>query len=316
MTAPPRVQSLAVIIAPGVFVLLWSTGFVGAKYGLPDADPLTLLAIRLALAAALLAGLAAIRQASWPTPVQYRQSALAGMLRQAGYLGGVFTAISLGVPASVTAVVVSLQPVLTAASATRALREPLRRRQIVGLVAGFAGAALVLAPGLAASVGHPGALPPWGVAACLLALLTQTLGTLLQKRNGAQIPLLTGSATQYATAAVVLLVLDALVGHPHVHWTGRLVAALAWLVLPLSLGAVLLLFWLLRRGSAVAVTSLFFLVPPATALEAHLLFGEALTLTFVLGLAISAGGVALVVVAPRRSGAGWASGQGWGRRST
>ena len=301
MSASAGARRAATAAAPVVFVLLWSTGFVGAKYGLPYAEPFTFLALRLGLAGVLLAGLAlAIRSARPASRGQYGGAVVAGLLLHGGYLGGVFLAISLGLPASVAAVVVSLQPVLTAALATRLLGERLVALQWLGLAVGVVGVALVLAPGLATAAGEVGAFPPAGVASCLVALLAGTAGTLWQKRHGDSIPLLSGTAVQYAAAALALLAAAAATETLSVEWTAEFVGALAWLVVALSLGAVLLLFVLLRRGSAAGVSSLLYLVPPATAVEAYLLFGEQLPLLSVAGIVVTTVGVALVLRPPGR----------------
>jgi drug/metabolite transporter (DMT)-like permease len=287
-------------LAPAVFVLLWSTGFVGAKYGLPYAEPFTFLALRLAIAGVLLAVITRARQGGWPRSwTQTWHAGLAGVLLHAGYLGGVFFAIADGLPASVSAVVVSLQPLLTAALATRLLGEQLRPRQWLGLALGVAGVALVLAPGLAAS---GGSFPPVAVFSCVVALVSGSAGTLWQKQHGDQIPLLGGTAVQYAAAATVLGLLAVTTEDTSIDWTVQFVAALAWLVLALSLGAVLLLLALLRRGSAAGVSSLFYLVPPATAVESFLVFGERLPPLSVVGIAVTAVGVALVLRPQARAG--------------
>lgn len=283
---------------PVVFVLLWSTGFVGAKYGLPYAEPFTFLAVRMVIAASLLAGLAVLTRAAAPTGSQWRVASVAGLALHAGYLGGVFFAISRGVPAGVSAVVVSMQPVLVAALASRLLGERLSPRQWLGLAVGLVGVAMVLGPGLAAAAGRPDALPLAGVLTCMVALGCGTAGTLWQKRHGSGVPLLSGTAVQYAAAAVVLGALAVGTEELQVQWTGEFIAALAWLVLVLSLGAVLLLLLLLRRGSAASVSSLFYLVPPATAIEAYLLFGETLSPLSLLGIVVTTLGVALVLAGP------------------
>jgi drug/metabolite transporter (DMT)-like permease len=296
----PRSRGLA-RGAPAAFVLLWSTGFVGAKYGLPYADPFTFLAIRLAVASALLMLLAAALRSPVPASrAQYGHAAVVGTLLHGGYLAGVFWALSRGVPAGVSAVVVSLQPVLTAVLARRLLGEHLAPRQWGGLALGLGGVALVLAPGLAAAASAPGSLPAAGLVACLVALASATGGTLYQKRHGDQMPMLSGTALQYAAAAALLLVAATATEPMHVQWTREFVVALAWLVLPLSLGAVLLLFLLLRRGTAAGVSSLLYLVPPAVAVEAFLLFGERLRVVQMLGVAVVAVAVALVVAPVRR----------------
>lgn len=294
--ATPALQRIG---GPALFVVLWSTGFVGAKYGLPYAEPFTFLAVRLLLAAALLVGVAvALRSSRMPSRSQYGHAALVGVLLHAGYLGGVFYAISIGVPAGVSAVVVSLQPVLTALLATRLLDERLVVRQWLGLVLGVAGVTLVLAPGLVGS-GSTSALPVAGLLGCGVALASGTAATLYQKRHGDGIPLVWGTAVQYAAASLLLLAAAGATESFRIEWTGQFVAALVWLVLVLSLGAVLLLLVLLRRGSASSVSSLLYLVPPATAVEAFLLFGERLSPPALAGVAVAALGVALVVTPVR-----------------
>ncbi|CAA9495406.1 MAG: Permease of the drug/metabolite transporter (DMT) superfamily [uncultured Solirubrobacteraceae bacterium] len=286
-------------VAPAVFVLLWSTGFVGAKYGLPYAEPFTFLLIRLAIAAVLVGVLAAALRAPWPASrAQWRHAAVAGLLLHAGYLGAVFFAIHRGVPAGISAVIVSLQPVLTSALVPRLLGERVGRVQWAGLALGLLGVVLVVLPGTLG--GGPGGLPAVGLAACVVGLAATTAGTLYQKRHGAQVPLLAGTAVQYATCAAFFAVLAPLTESMEVTWTGELLAAMAWLVLALSVGAILLLLTLLRRGSASRVSSLFYLVPPATAVEAYLLFGERLGPLELLGMGLAVAGVALVLLrAPR-----------------
>ena len=294
-----RVQRLG---GPALFVFLWSTGFVGAKYGLPYAEPFTFLALRLLVAGLLLGLLAmALRGARMATRPQYGRAAVAGLLLHAGYLGGVFYAISLGIPAGVSAVVVSLQPVLTAVLAARVLGEHPTRRQWLGLALGVVGVALVVGPGLAAAGSRTDAYSLVGLAACLVSLASGTLGTVYQKRHGDGIPLVWGTAVQYAAAATLLFAVAATTEDLAIRWTGEFVAAFVWLVFGLSLGAVLLLLLLLRRGTASSVSSLYYLVPPATAVEAYLLFGERVSTLALAGIAVTALGVALVVVPPRVS---------------
>jgi drug/metabolite transporter (DMT)-like permease len=287
---------------PVLFVLLWSTGFVGAKYGLPYAEPFTFLGVRLLVAGVLLGLLAlALRSAGMATRPQYGRAAVVGLLLHAGYLGGVFYAISLGIPAGVSAVVVSLQPVLTAVLAARVLGEHPTRRQWLGLVLGVVGVALVVGPGIAAAGNSPTAYSTTGLVACVIALGSGTAGTVYQKRHGDGIPLVWGTAVQYAAAAAVLFAIAAATEEMTIRWTGEFVAAFVWLVVGLSLGAVLLLLLLLRRGTASGVSSLYYLVPPAVAVEAYLLFGERVSALSLAGIAVTAVGVALVVVPPRFS---------------
>lgn len=292
MTAPAPSASRWAALAPAGFVLLWSTGFVGAKYGLPDSEPFTFLAVRMVIASALLAGLA-LALGGWRlTGAQVGAQAVSGLLLHAGYLGGVFWAISRGVPAGTSAVIVSLQPVLVAVVSALALGERLARSQWVGLAVGVVGVGLVVGPGLARTGGGTVA----GVAACVVALLAGTAGTLHQKRRGGETALLGGTAVQYAAAGLAVLAAALLTEDLTVRWTLRFALALTWLVVVLSVGAVLLLMWLLRRGSATGVSALYYLVPPATALEAWLLFRETLGPVSLAGIAVAAVGVALVVV--------------------
>ncbi len=282
-----------------VFVLLWSTGFVGAKYGLPYAEPFTFLAVRLVIASALLwLILAALRGDSLSGWAQWGRSVVSGVLLHAGYLGGVFWAIGNGLPAGVSAVIVSLQPVVVAALAYHFLGEYLGRLQWVGLVLGVLGVVLVLAPGLV-DAGRSADFPIAGIVACLVALAAGTAGTIHQKRHGDGIPLVSGTAVQYLGAATVLAVLSLSFESQTIDWTLEFSLAMSWLVLALSLGAVLLLLFLLKRGSASGVSSLFYLVPPATAIEAYLLFDEELAPISIVGVGITAIGVAFALRAPR-----------------
>jgi drug/metabolite transporter (DMT)-like permease len=298
----PTASTLQRLGAPALFVLLWSTGFVGAKYGLPYAEPFTFLGLRLAIAAALLALLAVVlRSAGMASRPQYGRAAVVGILLHAGYLGGVFYGISLGIPTGVSAVVVSLQPVLTAVLAARVLGERPTARQWLGLALGVAGVVLVVGPGIAAA-GSAEPLSTAGLAACLVALASGTLGTVYQKRHGDGIPLVWGTAVQYVAAAALLLAVAVATEDMTIRWTAEFVGALVWLVVVLSLGAVLLLLLLLRRGTAASVSSLYYLVPPAVAVEAFLLFGERVSALSLVGIVVTTLGVALVVVPPRKRG--------------
>jgi len=280
-------------------VLLWSTGFIGAKYGLPYAEPFTFLALRLLIASTLLWLVVAITRSERPrTSAQWGRSAVTGVLLHAGYLGGVFWAIDNGLPSGVSAVIVSLQPVVVAALANRLLGERLSRWQWVGLVLGVIGVVLVLAPGLL-DAGRSADFPILGIVACLVALAAGTAGTIHQKRHGDGIPLASGTAVQYLAAAALLTVLSVGFESQTIEWTLEFSLAMVWLVFALSLGAVLLLLFLLKRGSASGVSSLFYLVPPATAIEAYLLFGEDLALVSILGVIVTAAGVALALRKPR-----------------
>jgi drug/metabolite transporter (DMT)-like permease len=284
---------------PALFVFLWSTGFIGAKLGLPYAGPLTFLALRFALAAALLLLLALATRAPWPVHwVELANYAVAGLLVHGLYLGGVYVGISLGVEAGVSALIVSLQPLLVALFAGLVLGEQVARHQWLGLALSLAGVVLILARKLGHGLGDAP-----GVLACLVALLGITLGTIYQKRHCAGMDLRTGNVIQFAAAGLGTGLVALLVEDNRVTWSGEFVFALLWLVLVLSLGAISLFYVLIRRGAASRVASLFFLVPPCTALLAWPLFGETLGPLALLGMALTVAGVALAsrpAPAPRR----------------
>jgi drug/metabolite transporter (DMT)-like permease len=276
--------------APALFVLLWSTGFVGAKYGLPYADPFVFLSVRILLAAALLFALAKLMK----MPVRIGSTAvvrsgLIGFFLHACYLGGVFYSIAQGLPAGVAAVVTSLQPVLVSVLAVKVLGEKLRIGQMIGLLTGLIGVILVLGPSIDAKIPTP------AIVAILVALMGSTTATLLQKKMGADIPLISGTAYQYLFSGCVLGVIAIATQETSISWNLRFTASFVWLVLVLSVGAILLLLWLLNTGSAASVSSLFYLVPPATAIEAFFLFGEKVNTQGFLGIGITALGVWLVM---------------------
>jgi drug/metabolite transporter (DMT)-like permease len=276
--------------APALFVLLWSTGFVGAKYGLPYADPFVFLSVRILLAALLLFALArALRMPVRIGRTAIARSGLIGFFLHACYLGGVFYSISQGLPAGVAAVVTSLQPVLVSLIAVKVLGEQLRIRQVAGLLVGLVGVVMVLGPSIGAQI------PLAAIIAILVALIGSTTATLLQKKLGADIPLISGTAYQYLFSGCVLGVIALATQETSITWNLRFTAAFVWLVLVLSVGAILLLLWLLNSGSAAKVSSLFYLVPPATAIEAFFLFGEKVNTQGFLGIGITALGVWLVM---------------------
>ncbi|CAO3431190.1 DMT family transporter [Azospirillum endophyticum] len=277
-------------LMPGLFVLLWSTGFIGAKYGLPYVEPLTFLLLRLGLVAVVLALVALASRAPWPRDwATAGRIALAGLLVHGVYLSGIFIAIAHGLPAGVTALVVGIQPLLTAALSGPLLGERVTGRQWAGLLLGLAGVGLVVREKLAVDAAH---LVPLGYA--LVALVGITLGTLYQKRHGGGMDLRSGTAIQYGATALALAVVAPLTETMQVRWTGEFVFALLWLCFVLSVGAIFLLFALIRRGAAAKVASLFYLTPPVTALIAWLLFGERLGIVALAGMAVAVCGVALV----------------------
>jgi drug/metabolite transporter (DMT)-like permease len=279
------------LLAPVLFVLLWSTGYVGAKFGLPYAEPFTFLSIRLLLAMLALLLLAVILRERFLNPTQVFHAAIAGLLLHAGYLGGVFFGIKLGVPAGLSAIIVNLQPVLTSSLAARALGEQVGARQWLGLACGFVGVMFAIAEKLTGN----NQVQSLGVIACVVALLSSTIGTVYQKRFGSSTPLITGTLVQYLASSIIFVIIAFSFESRVVQWTTPFVLTLAWFVGPISLGAILLLLWMIRHGSATRVSSLFYLVPPLTALEAYFLFGERLGWTAFVGLILTMIGVALIV---------------------
>ena len=279
-------------IAPAAFVVIWSTGFIGARYGLPYAAPLTLLGVRMTLATAVFVLLlVALRAPRLSGRRQYSRSAIVGILLHAVYLGGLFVAIDLGLPVSVTALIVCLQPILVAVLAGPILGERVHARQWFGFAFGFLGAALVLGPGLSS-----GTTPAGAAMAAIVGLGGTTAAMLLQKKWGDDIPPVAGTTVQYAAAALVLLAVASVTESLAVDWTPTFAAVLAYMVLVLSVGAILLMFYLIRRGTASGFSSLYFLVPPVTLFEAALLFGERLPLLALIGFAVATLGVAMVRV--------------------
>lgn len=287
---------LASRLMPAVFVFLWSTGWITARAAAPFAQPLTFLSVRYALAAIAVALMALALAAPWPANRNaWIHALVAGVLLHAGYLGGVWWAIAHGVPAGVSGVIAGVQPILTALFAPLLLAETISRRQWLGIVLGFAGIVLVLWPSLAAI-----ALSDLGAAAVplainLLAMVSVTAGTFYQKRFAAAGDLRTLTAIQYFGALAATLPVALLTEDLRFVVNAQTIAAMAWSVAALSIGGVALLLLLIRRGAVSRMASLIYLVPPAVALEAFLLFGETLSLLQVAGMAVTAIGVALVV---------------------
>lgn len=291
MKSPQHSHRLLLKSVPAVFVVLWATGFIGAKFGLPYAEPMTFLAWRMGLATLLLLAFALLTRAPWPpTPLAAIHVTVAGLLVHGGYLGGVFEAIRHGMPSGLVSLIVGMQPVLTSLAAIALLGERLSLRQWLGLGLGLVGLILVL--------GHRVALSDltWtsgGLA--LFALASISLGTVYQKRFFAGVDLRTGGVLQYAASGLCYAALAWAFETGHVTWSTTFVLALGWSVVGLSLGAVALLYRLLREGAASRVSSLLYLVPPVTALIAYAAFGETLTLPALGGMLLAVLGVALVV---------------------
>ena len=277
---------------PALFVFLWSTGFIGAKYGLPYAEPLSFLLIRYALVVMLMTLAAWVTRARWPADLRaYIHLAIAGCLIHGVYLGGVFISISQGLPAGIVSLIVGLQPLLTAMLATLILGEAVCGRQWLGLLLGIVGTGMVLSGRIDGQFTLTELAP---VLSALGALLGITLGTLYQKRFCPHFDWRTGAVVQFLAAAALTMPIAYTFEGFRVDFSGEFVFALGWLVLVLSLGAISLLNYLIRSGSAVNVASLFYLVPPVTALIAWGLFGETLPTISLVGLLVAVTGVALV----------------------
>ncbi len=275
---------------PAVFVVVWSTGFIVARYGMPHAPPMTFLAMRYALSIACFLPWIVLARVPWPKGrLAFVHLAVTGLLMQGGYLGGVWAAVKGGMGAGLIALIVGLQPLLTATWIS-ARGGYVTRLQWVGLALGLGGLVLVVSHKL--ETGHEASLG--SLALGILALASITCGTLYQKRHVAPCDVRTASTVQLAAALLATLPL-ALLEVETVRWNAELVGALAWSVLVLTLGGSSLLYLLIQRGAATAVTSLMYLVPPCTALMAWLLFGESITTATVVGTAMTAAGVALLV---------------------
>ncbi len=274
---------------PAVFVLIWSTGFIVARFGMPHSPPMKFLAVRYALSVACFAVWALAARAGWPrSRSQVFHLSITGILIHAGYLGGVWGAVKLGMGAGLAALLVGLQPVLTAIWVSSGGGE-VRTRQWVGLLLGLAGLVLVVWQKL--GLGEVSLL---NLGFAIFALVSITAGTLYQKRFVQPCDVRSANLVQLLAAFAITLPLSLMETEP-MHWEPQLAGAMAWSVLALTLGGSSLLYMLIQRGAATAVTSLMYLVPPCTAVMAWALFGEPITALTISGMALTAMGVGLVV---------------------
>ena len=279
-------------IAPWFFVFIWASGFVVAKYAFPNSDVIFFLSIRLFIAAAILAIATLATGASLKlSAIDFRASAVIGLALHGVYLGGVWHAIALGSSSGVASVITSMQPILVSLIGISLLGEPLRVKQFIGLFLGFAGVVMVVLPKMQSKEGISAA----AIAFLLLGLSGSTSATLMQKKLGHSVPLLAGTTYQFLFAAVALLVISLATGRTSLHWNLESSLAMAWAVVVTSVIAILMLLWLLNKGSAASVTSLLYLVPPTTALQAYILFGEKVNTQGLIGIAMTALGVSLVI---------------------
>ncbi len=284
-------------IIPLLFVFLWSTGFIFSKLGLPYAEPLSFLALRFSIAAILLVLLISFIRAngkngwalSWK---DVGHSAIAGVLLQAIYLGGVFSSIALGTSAGLSALIVGLQPLLTVVIANLWLKESITVKKLSGIMLGLAGVTLVIV-----ERGHlDGTVTSVGLLLCVASLLAITIGSVYQKRFCSGIPLLPSVTIQYIASVVFLLPLALRFETLQFNWAPVFIFTLVWLVLVLSLGAVFILMWLIQQGEAGRVATLFYLVPPVVALEAWVLFDEKFSVSILVGTVMCIAGVAVVML--------------------
>jgi drug/metabolite transporter (DMT)-like permease len=278
----------AAAAAPAIFVLLWSTGFIATKYVLRDADPLTYLAIRMAIVVVLMAIICAIARPIWPNRTEIGHSIVAGILVHGFYLGGTAVAISLSIPAGLSALMPGLQPILMSTIANRWLGERVTPLQWGGLLLGLAGVALIMHD--RPMSGQAG----WGWIASTVSLVSITLGTLYQRRYCNQIDWRSGNLVQYV-AVTIFFTIGAFLFEPRVvHWTTEFVLGVTWLAVVLSIGSIGLLYWLIRHQAATSVASLFYLVPAVTSLMAFALFNERLDAVAIAGMVACAAAVFLV----------------------
>lgn len=277
-------------LAPVVFVLLWSTGFIVARYGTRDAGPLTFLALRMFVAALVLSLVARLTGAPRLARHDVRWAAISGLGLHAVYLGGVFVAADRGLPSGLSALIAGLHPVVTSVAALVLLGERLSRRQWIGVALGLGGVVAVVVDRLEAGVSG---ITAGALVAMAVSVLGMSAGTLVQRAKGRTMPLLRGTAVQYASAGIVLGVGAIGVERVEVQSTARFWWSLTWAVVVLSIAAVLIMLWLLQRRAAVKVSSLFFLTPALSTVEGAILFDERLGVLAAVGLVAALGGVYL-----------------------
>jgi drug/metabolite transporter (DMT)-like permease len=281
-------EDLAARAAPAIFVVLWSTGFIGTKYVLHNAEPLTYLAIRMAVVVGLMAVIVAIARPRWPDRIGIAHSVVAGLLVHGFYLGGTALAIAHSIPAGLSALIPGLQPILTSTLANRWLGERVTPLQWGGLLLGLAGVVLILHDRpLSGDAG-------WGWLASGVSLVSITLGTLYQRRYCGRTDWRAGNLVQYITVTVFFAAAAVLFESRVVHWTAEFMLSVAWLAVVLSIGSIGLLYWLIRRRAATSVASLFYMVPAVTAAMAYVLFGERLDGIAIAGMMACAAAVFLV----------------------
>jgi drug/metabolite transporter (DMT)-like permease len=289
--SPSALNPMTFANIAALFIFFWASGFVAAKYGLPYAEPFTLMAARFVVGAAILVPACFVLKATWPKTLRDTTHILiAGFGVQTVYLIGVYYGIWFGISTGVTALVVGLQPLLTGVLAGFVLKEKVTPRNWVGLVLGFIGLGLVVWDRVLAPTD---AL--WGLAMLLMGLAGITLGTLYQKKYCGPFDVRAGVALQNVMSCIVMLVLAVIFESMIIDWTGELVFAVLWSAIGLSVFAICLYYWLVQRGAAARITSLIYLSPPTTAVMGWAMFGEILSWQVIAGMAVAMTGVALAV---------------------
>lgn len=282
-------------IVPLLFVWIWSTGFINAKYALPYIEPFYFLIIRMVLAAIAFLILIFVLKKRWPTRNQAIMQMIIGVLLHSIYLGGVFFAVHLGMPAGISSIFVGLHPALTALLGFMFLSQKLRLLQSIGLAFGFIGISLVV---IGSNNIDGSALSTLGLMACILSLIGISMSGILQKLYAQNVPLVSGTFYQYLGGAAALVPLSLWLEDHAVIMTFELVAAMVWSVLALSVGAILLLMFMIREGEVAKVASYFYLVPPVTVIQTYFLFDETLEIIAITGCLLAVLGVYLVARQP------------------
>jgi drug/metabolite transporter (DMT)-like permease len=293
-------QAMLIRIAPLLFVSLWSTGFIAAKYSMHNADPFVFLCLRFTLTALVLVPMILLAGRSLPRDFwSYRHHMITGALLHCGYLGFVFWPIKNGVPSGIVAIVIGVQPILTMALASLYIGEHMSARKLTGLLIGFSGLSIVIIGKYGVTLGLNGGLDPLYLGMCIVSLLAIATGVFYQKKFCDQSRLLSGTLMQYIAGAVTTALFALLFGEAWaIDWTPGFALALGWQVFGLSIGAVVLLMYIINNGEAGRVSSMFYLVPPLVVVEAHFLFGETLGLLSIGGMLICVIGVVIVNRSP------------------
>ena len=278
---PTRIYSIT-------FVLLWASAFVSAKFGMTASGPFSFLFVRFAIVSVIFFGIAVVMKSVWPKRQLLMPTMLAGVLMHGVYLGGVFFAISKGTPAGIASLIVSIQPIITAFLALIFLSENIRRVQWLGIATGMAGVIMVIYPRLG------GAIPLIGLMSCLVAVNAMSVGTIIQKRYLGQVDLVAGNTLQAVAAAGFYGLLLMTVETYYLEWTLEVTLSMIWIIITVSIGAITILMILIRSGQMAATSSLFFMVPPVSALMGYFFFGETLGIIGMVGVAVASFGVWLV----------------------